>query len=107
MNQIEARIARAGGLAFAPSSVKWLAAFLLLATTRIAFAGGAAASNPASARIVLTGQAAYGDWRTNAPLTMRHITVADMPPPGRFTTGRRCRQVLGSTSSPVALPTRE
>ena len=30
---------------------------------------------------VLTGAAAYGDWRSDAPGVRRKITVADMPPP--------------------------
>jgi glucose/arabinose dehydrogenase len=30
---------------------------------------------------VRSGKAAYGDWRTDAPGVVRHITVASMPPP--------------------------
>ena len=32
---------------------------------------------------VLTGAAAYGDWRTDAPGVRRKLTPADMPPPSR------------------------
>lgn len=32
-------------------------------------------------RRVLTGQAAFGDWRADAPLVRRKITPADLPPP--------------------------
>jgi glucose/arabinose dehydrogenase len=60
-----------------------LAAYLLpvlaLALAATAVAAGGAPSNPA----VLSGAAAYGDWRTNAPLVIRRITVADLPPPGQ------------------------
>src|SRR6185503_12447933 len=30
----------------------------------------------------LTGKAAFGDWRSDAPGTWRRITVGDLPPPG-------------------------
>ena len=30
---------------------------------------------------LLTGTAAMGDWRTDAPGVRRHITVEDLPPP--------------------------
>ena len=35
----------------------------------------------ASASSLLTGGAAFGDWRTDAPGVRRRITVADLPPP--------------------------
>ncbi len=35
----------------------------------------------AGAPAVLTGAAAFGDWRTDAPGVRRKITVADLPPP--------------------------
>ena len=37
-------------------------------------------SGPAMAA-PLTGPAAYGDWRTDAPGVMRKITPNDLPPP--------------------------
>jgi glucose/arabinose dehydrogenase len=42
-----------------------------LGTASSAWAGGS----------VLTGKAAYGDWRQDAPGLVRHITTADLPPP--------------------------
>ena len=40
------------------------------------------AADPAgAARPVLTGEAAYGDWTTDAPGVRRRITPADLPPP--------------------------
>jgi glucose/arabinose dehydrogenase len=43
---------------------------------------GAAATAPfAQSPPVLTGAAAYGDWRSDAPGVRRKITPADMPPP--------------------------
>ena len=36
---------------------------------------------PAAAEKLLTGQAAYGDWSTDAPGVRRLIRVGDMPPP--------------------------
>ncbi len=42
--------------------------------------GAAATAAPGSG--VLTGSAAYGDWRQDAPGTQRLIRPADLPPPG-------------------------
>jgi glucose/arabinose dehydrogenase len=47
----------------------------------IAAAAGAAAAGAAAAD-TLTGSAAYGDWRSDAPGVVRKLTVADLPPPG-------------------------
>jgi glucose/arabinose dehydrogenase len=40
-----------------------------------------AASDAAERGGLLTGVAAFGDWRADAPLVRRKITVADLPPP--------------------------
>jgi len=42
---------------------------------------GCAAALPAGAA-TLTGQAAYGDWRSDGPGVVRHITAADLPDRG-------------------------
>src|SRR6516165_3020790 len=44
----------------------------------VGIAAGAALGQSAP---VLTGAAAYGDWRSDAPGVRRKITPADMPPP--------------------------
>ena len=36
---------------------------------------------PLQAQEVLTGDAAFGTWETDAPGVSRHITPADLPPP--------------------------
>jgi glucose/arabinose dehydrogenase len=51
---------------------------LVLVLAAAAF--GQDAANPGSAR-VLTGAAAFGDWRADAPLVRRKITVGDLPKP--------------------------
>jgi hypothetical protein len=51
----------------------WLLAAALVASVTLA---------PfAQALAVLTGTAAYGDWRSDAPGMRRKITPADLPPP--------------------------
>ena len=52
--------------------MRWPGMKLLLALLTLA--------SPAAAQ-VLTGAAAYGDWRTDAPGTRRHLTPQDLPPP--------------------------
>jgi glucose/arabinose dehydrogenase len=47
-----------------------------LALVSLMLAGAASASDT-----VLTGEAAYGSWRKDAPGVIRHITPADLPPP--------------------------
>jgi glucose/arabinose dehydrogenase len=44
--------------------------------------GGAGAQGTADGGRLLTGKAAFGDWRADAPGVRRHITPADLPPPG-------------------------
>ena len=46
-----------------------------------ALAGAAAIAALGQSPPVLTGAAAYGDWRSDAPGVRRRITPADMPPP--------------------------
>src|ERR1051326_3506264 len=53
-----------------------------IATLSIGLAVAAAAQDAAQDRRVLTGRAAFGDWRDDAPGVWRHITPADLPPPG-------------------------
>jgi glucose/arabinose dehydrogenase len=55
---------------------------IVVATLSIALAGTAPAQEAGQDRRVLTGQAAFGDWRADAPGVWRHITPADLPPPG-------------------------
>jgi glucose/arabinose dehydrogenase len=52
----------------------------LLAT--IVAAAGAAAQGAGDSGRVLTGAAAFGDWRSDAPGVWRHIAPGDLPPPG-------------------------
>jgi glucose/arabinose dehydrogenase len=54
-------------------------ALFVLGTLSAALAMVAAA---AQERRVLTGTAAFGDWRDDSPGLWRHITPADLPPPG-------------------------
>lgn len=55
----------------------------LAVTTFLAvLAFGALAQSAPDGEPVLTGTAAFGDWRTDAPGRWRHITPADLPPPG-------------------------
>ena len=53
-----------------------------IAAFSIGLAVAAAAQEAAQDRRVLTGRAAFGDWRDDAPGVWRHITPADLPPPG-------------------------
>ena len=53
--------------------------FRLTLTAAILLIGGAAAS--AALAQSRTAEAAYGDWRTDSPGVVRHITPADMPKP--------------------------
>src|SRR6476659_10357709 len=46
-----------------------------------ALVGTAATTASGQSPPVLTGTAAYGDWRSDAPGVRRKITPADMPPP--------------------------
>src|SRR6516225_8867471 len=55
-------------------------ALIALATLFAALAATAAAQD-SSGRRVLSGAAAFGDWRDDAPGVWRHITPADLPPP--------------------------
>jgi glucose/arabinose dehydrogenase len=57
-------------------------AVIVVATLSIPLAGTAPAQDAPLDRRVLTGQAAFGDWRADAPGVWRHITPADLPPPG-------------------------
>ncbi|HUI97247.1 MAG TPA: sorbosone dehydrogenase family protein [Xanthobacteraceae bacterium] len=47
----------------------------------VAFAVLVAASDGAERGQLLTGAAAFGDWRADAPMVRRKITPADLPPP--------------------------
>jgi glucose/arabinose dehydrogenase len=57
-----------------------LCTVIVIAAVSIALAGTAPAG--AQDRRALTGQAAFGDWRADAPGVWRHITPADLPLPG-------------------------
>ena len=53
---------------------------LVVAALLAAIGAGTQAQDTAGR--VLTGAAAFGDWRADAPGTWRHIQPADLPPPG-------------------------
>jgi hypothetical protein len=48
---------------------------------RVCIALGLALAASAAAAATMTGQAAFGDWRADAPGVTRKITPADLPPP--------------------------
>src|SRR5271166_822352 len=52
------------------------ASFVMVGLVGLSAAAAFGQSSP-----VLTGSAAYGDWRSDAPGVRRKITPADMPPP--------------------------
>jgi glucose/arabinose dehydrogenase len=54
-----------------------------------ALVGTAAIAASAQSPALLTGAAAYGDWRADAPGARRKITPADMPPPYETASARR------------------
>jgi glucose/arabinose dehydrogenase len=58
---------------------------LLVAVAATAVIGPMSSTNAQNASpaasSVLTGQAAFGDWRADAPGVRRHISVKDLPPP--------------------------
>src|SRR5262249_16177202 len=60
-------------------SIRALVVSGMLATVA---AAGALVQATGDAGRVLTGAAAFGDWRADAPGLWRHITPADLPPPG-------------------------
>jgi hypothetical protein len=47
---------------------------------------------------VLTGAAAYGDWRGDAPGLRRKISPADMPPPYSTASANNGPAVVGASS---------
>ncbi len=53
-----------------------------IAIAAVTIALGAAGALPAAAEDVLTGKAAFGGWRDDAPGLWRHIRPQDLPPPG-------------------------
>ncbi|MCW3475251.1 PQQ-dependent sugar dehydrogenase [Limobrevibacterium gyesilva] len=55
-------------------NLSWAGAFACVAA-------GVLGASPAWAQGVLTGPAAYGDWRGDAPGVARRITPGDLPPP--------------------------
>ena len=62
-----------------------------------------AATALAADRPVLTGAAAFGGWRQNAPGVRRLITPADMPPP--FATASVANPPRRAPRTPAVLPT--
>ncbi|MEO8439734.1 MAG: sorbosone dehydrogenase family protein [Spartobacteria bacterium] len=58
--------------------MRWIRHFLVLAVSSAAICAFAAGE---SGHKLLTGQAAMGDWKEDAPGVRRKITVADLPPP--------------------------
>jgi glucose/arabinose dehydrogenase len=59
-----------------------LRALVVLGTLSVLAAAGAAAQGTGESPRVLTGAAAFGDWRADSPGVWRRITPADLPPPG-------------------------
>jgi len=57
-------------------------ALVAMGTIFALLAAAAEAQQNTSGGRVLTGAAAFGDWRDDAPGVWRHITPADLPPPG-------------------------
>ena len=57
-----------------------VAPLVVSAVIAVVAAGGAAPS-PAAPGAVLTGKAAYGDWRSDAPGLHRHLSADDLPVP--------------------------
>ncbi len=55
---------------------------LVVCTLATVAAAGALAQGTGETSRVLTGAAAFGDWRGDAPGVTRHITPADLPKPG-------------------------
>src|SRR5215831_1978328 len=55
---------------------------LIATAAACAMLAAAAAAQETAERRVLSGTAAFGDWRDDAPGLWRHITPADLPPPG-------------------------
>ena len=58
----------------------WFVLFCLLGCSVIGGSGSEARAQEAGHQL-LTGQAAMGDWRSDAPGVRRRITIADLPPP--------------------------
>ena len=52
---------------------------LAMAVFAVASGAGVSAQSPAEAAKVLRGNAAFGDWREDAPGIRRLITIADLP----------------------------
>ena len=61
-----------------------------------------ALAEKAAAAKLLTGAAAFGDWRQDAPGVRRHITAADLPPP--FATPSAANSPRVVEAKPGALP---
>jgi glucose/arabinose dehydrogenase len=57
-------------------------ALVVIGALSAVLAAAAAAQGTGESRRVLTGPAAFGDWRNDAPGVWRHITPPDLPPPG-------------------------
>src|SRR5438309_11813852 len=60
--------------------IEWLA-LPAVSLIIVAAALGQDASDPAGSARLLTGTAAFGDWRSDAPLVSRKITVDALPKP--------------------------
>jgi hypothetical protein len=82
-------------LRFFRSAIFFAAAFSVAAPV-----GAAAESNG-----LLTGKAAMGDWKSDAPGVRRKITVADLPPPGsNILAINRARVVDRPAGVPLRVP---
>ncbi|MBV9553362.1 MAG: sorbosone dehydrogenase family protein [Alphaproteobacteria bacterium] len=77
-------------------------ACLAVALTVIGVAAGVLAAEPPKS---FTGQAAYGDWRSDAPGVRRKIGAADLPPPYATPIARETARVVPRpTGAQLAVP---
>src|SRR5262249_28350498 len=79
-------------------SIRALVVSGMLATVA---AAGALVQATGDAGRVLTGAAAFGDWHADAPGVWRHITPADLPPPGATPSARNGPRVVARPAGAV------
>jgi glucose/arabinose dehydrogenase len=75
-------------------------ALIAMGTLFTALAATAAAQDTLGGR-VLTGAAAFGDWRDDAPGVWRHIAPADLPPPGATPSASNTARIVARPAGAV------